>query len=338
MLSSDRIKRRMLRQVVHENVATMEGRLPLSLRRGYRWLRVASRSAGLLAVLLGVSASAYVLHEVTSAPDDLVVITQVMAPSPAEATATAPETTASSLPAPTPIEPAVLRLGVQRVMIDPGHGGGNVGTVAPGGQQEKEITLDISLRLRDLLRENGFEALMTRDRDTFVNLDDRTRVANAAQADIFVSIHVNWLETEGVRGVETYYLGPTDDPYLTRMAAAENRGSQYSLADFRQLVESLYRGVRQDESRRLAQAIQRRLLHSLRTVNPQLRDRGVKTAPFVVLVSSEMPAVLVEVACLSDREEAALLAKPFYRQFIAQSLFDGIRSYADSLVPTEEEL
>ncbi|MCB1037323.1 MAG: N-acetylmuramoyl-L-alanine amidase, partial [Acidobacteria bacterium] len=149
------------------------------------------------------------------------------------------------------------------------------------------------------------------------------------------SIHVNWIEAQEIRGVETYYLGPTDDPYIKDIAAAENRGSGYSLADFRSLLDGLYADVRQDESRRLAEALQGELFESLHTVTPSLRNRGVKTAPFVVLVSSDMPAALVEVACLSNQEEARLLAKPYYRQFIAQALFEGIRRYADSLAPVE---
>ncbi|MCB1054353.1 MAG: N-acetylmuramoyl-L-alanine amidase, partial [Acidobacteria bacterium] len=155
--------------------------------------------------------------------------------------------------------------------------------------------------------------------------------------DIFVSIHVNWIEQREIRGVETYFLGATDDPYLRAIAAAENKDSGYSLADFRSIMEGVYAGVRQDESRRLAQAVQRQLFASLKGVNPALRNRGVKTAPFVVLVSSEMPAVLVEVSCLSNDEEAALLTKPLYREYIARALSSGIRDYADSLSPPAPE-
>ena len=117
----------------------------------------------------------------------------------------------------------------------------------------------------------------------------------------------------------------------------ENKDSGYSLADFRSIMEGVYAGVRQDESRRLAQAVQRQLFASLKGVNPALRNRGVKTAPFVVLVSSEMPAVLVEVSCLSNDEEAALLTKPLYREYIARALSSGIRDYADSLSPPAPE-
>jgi N-acetylmuramoyl-L-alanine amidase len=205
--------------------------------------------------------------------------------------------------------------------------------VAPGGQQEKTLTLDVARRLRRLLEDDGYEVLMTRDADVHVGLRERTEFANRERADLFVSIHVNWIEAQEIRGVETYYLGASDDPYINAIAAKENTGSHYSLADFRQLVEGIYTGVRQEESRRLAGSIQQSLLTSLRRVNPQLRNRGVKTAPFVVLVSSEMPAVLVEVSCLSNAQEARLLRKPYYRQYIAEALAGGLGRYAESLAP-----
>jgi N-acetylmuramoyl-L-alanine amidase len=147
-------------------------------------------------------------------------------------------------------------------------------------------------------------------------------------ADIFVSVHLNWIENRGARGVETYFLGPTNDPFLTRLAAAENRDSGYSLADMRQLLERIYAGVRQDKSRKLAEVVQAELFRSLGKENPRLEDRGVKSAPFIVLMATQMPAILAEVSCLSNDEEARRLAKPLYRQYIAAALASGLRAYA----------
>lgn len=334
MANLKRLKRRVLQEAVQENLDLRNGSSRRRRRRRQRilFLRHALLAALPLAVL---ATSTYVLSTMASSSDEVMVVTQILeAPVPAAPPLAEPLEPAS-LPAPGRIEPSVLSLGVRKVVLDPGHGGINSGTVALGGLQEKDLTLDISLRLRKILEQENLEVLMTRETDVAVDLDERTRFANEHRADIFVSIHVNWLEAREVRGVETFFLGATDDPYLNRIAAAENADSNYSLADFRTLVESLYTGIRQDESRQLAQAVQGDLFAALRTVTPQLRNRGVKTAPFVVLVSSEMPAILVEVSCLSNEEEARQLAKPYYRQFIAEALANGIRSYATSLEPDD---
>src|SRR5215471_12360569 len=233
--------------------------------------------------------------------------------------------------APTPIDLAVLPLGVRKIVVDPGHGGKDTGTSTPGGMAEKEVTLDIGIRLRHLLEQATFEVVMTRDKDEAVPLRQRTALANAQGADLFVSIHLNWIDQSQAHGIETYYLGPTEDPLLLRLAAQENRDSGYSLADFRKLLDQIYLSVRRDESYRLAEGVQRTLVTALRRNHPALVNRGVKTAPFAVLVGTEMPAILAEVACLSHPEEARLLAMPQYRQDIAQALLQGIRAYAQAL-------
>jgi N-acetylmuramoyl-L-alanine amidase len=234
-------------------------------------------------------------------------------------------------PAPAPIDLAVLPLGIRKIVIDPGHGGKDTGTSTPGGVAEKEVTLDIGLRLRRLLEQAAFEVVMTRDTDVAVPLRQRIALANAQSADLFVSIHLNWIDQGRRRGMETYYLGPTEDPELLQLAARENRDSGYSLADFRKLLDHIFLSVRRDESRRLAESVQRTLVTTLRRKHPALVNRGVKTAPFAVLVGTEMPAILAEVACLSHPEEAQLLATPRYRQDIAQALLQGIRAYAQTL-------
>lgn len=196
---------------------------------------------------------------------------------------------------------------------------------------EKDLTLDIAQRLRRLLQKQSLEVVMTREADGDVSLEQRGKLANRQGADIFVSIHVNWIENQRSRGVETYYLGPTDDPYLTRLAAAENRDSGYSMADMRHLLERIYAGVRQDKSRRLAQSVQSSLFESLGKLSPEVEDRGVKAAPFIVLLTTEMPAILAEVSSLSNGEEARLLTKPLYRQYIAEALANGIRTYTEAI-------
>jgi len=238
--------------------------------------------------------------------------------------------TANSFQAPKAMDPAVLPLDIHHIVLDAGHGGSDPGTSGTSHITEKEVTLDIERRLKALLETAAFRVSTTREGDRMVPLKERAQIANAAGADIFISIHINSIHNAKNRGVETYYLGPTDDPVRTKLAASENRGSGYSLGDYRKLLEGIYADARQGESRRLAESVQGQMFSSLRSINPQLEDWGVRRAPFLVLVATEMPAILAEVSCLSNDDEAHLLETPQYRQKIAESLFMGIRAYADS--------
>jgi len=224
--------------------------------------------------------------------------------------------------------PDVIPLAVRRVTIDPGHGGVDGGTSVGYGLSEKDLTKGIANRLGLLLEQASCDVVLTRTGDDDVSLKDRAAIANASHSDLFVSIHINWLPDRTARGVETYYLGPTDDPFLRRLAAAENRDSGFALADYRRLLEGIYADVRQEQSQLLAATVQRALFETLGQENPEIVSRGVRSAPFVVLVATEMPAILAEVACLSNDREARLLAIPTYRQKIASALYTGLRAYA----------
>jgi N-acetylmuramoyl-L-alanine amidase len=232
----------------------------------------------------------------------------------------------ASFSRPEPLNVASLALAVRRVVIDAGHGGTSLGTSSQAGLLEKNVTLDIAERLRQRVAAAGLTVLMTRKGDESVSLQERSEMANRGQGDIFVSIHVNAMAPRN-RGIETYYLGPSGAPADDAIAAHENRDAGYSLADLRTLLDRIYLDARKDESKRLAESVQRALLRDVRRVNHAVEDRGVKTAPFVVLVGTEMPAILTEVSCLSNDEEAALLDTPAYRQSIADALFDGIQAY-----------
>ena len=233
--------------------------------------------------------------------------------------------------APQRLARAVLPLPIKRIVLDPGHGGAQAGTLAESGASEKEITLDLALRLRRLLQDASFEVLLTRETDVTMSLEQRVAFANARRADVFVSIHVNWISRRDVRPVETYHVGPTDDPAVLKLAGAENRESGYSLGAYRRLLEKIYIDERRDESRAFAGAINAELYRALSAVNPGLGNRGVKMAPFAVLVGTEMPAILVEVSCLSNENEAELLTTDDYRARIAAALLRGIRSYSRDL-------
>jgi N-acetylmuramoyl-L-alanine amidase len=329
---SARLKRRLLEGAVDDNLRAIRNQPRGRLHRRPPLAAKLVAAAGLAALAGGGS---WLLHERTPAP-------------PAELAASPP---AAELPFAEPLDehgaelglpaagggPAriasrVFPLAVRRVMIDPGHGGGDVGTRTPTGLLEKELTLDIARRLAARLAEAGIEAELTRDEDARVSLRERARLANERRADLFLSIHVNWLEDgRANRGIETYYLGPSDDPFITELASAENRESGYSIADVRRLLDSIYADLRQEQSRKLAAAVQRSLVRSIRELAPEIADRGVKSAPFLVLVATEMPAILAEVASLSSAEEALLLAQESHRERIAVALSDGIRAYSHSV-------
>lgn len=330
MAQLTRIKRRLLREAVSENLATMRGLPPPALRRHRRYLPRAVRIAVLGGILLTVASSTYVLSRVGGQGPELIYVplaTEVLA-------ARDPWSGGGRLEpepmftAPVAVDRGLFVLPVSTVVIDPGHGGENEGTTGSGDLVEKDVTLDIALRLRDLLEDDLYEVVLTRDEDREINLEERARLANEQGGDIFVSIHVNWLPDRQARGLETFYLGATDDPVLSQIVARENLDSGFSLGDLRRLLEGMYTDVRRDESRRLAEAVHQELMVSLRRVNPAIGNRGVKTAPFVVLIATEMPAILAEVSCLSHGEEVRLLQQDSYRQEIAEALHNGIRSYA----------
>ncbi len=331
MANVERVKRQLLRDLVQQNVDLSEGRLPRTLHKGRYWpLTVRLLALTVLSVaLLGSSR----LIASWSAPPRAAAARPSQAPT--KAAVSLPETPMLTS-APQPVDAAVFPLAVRKVVIDAGHGGGSTGTRTPQGTLEKDLTLDIAQRLQRLLVQQSFQVVMTRDADRDVSLKERGALANRVGADIFVSIHLNWIENRRSGGLETYYMGPTDDPYLTRLAASENRESGYSLADMRRLLDRIYAGVRQEKSRKLAETVQSALFQSLGKLSPEIQSRGVKTAPFIVLLTTDMPAILAEVSSLSNEEEAKLLTKPLYRQYIAEALAKGIRAYAGGAEETPE--
>jgi N-acetylmuramoyl-L-alanine amidase len=311
MTPSDRLKQRVLRGAIRENVDTIRGLPPVSLRARTR-LRRGAVQATLLVALPTLGLIAY--NPLSgSAPDRAAVL------------ASAP--TLLTFRAPRAIGPVTAALTVKKIVVDPGHGGNDSGARAQG-VWEKEITLDIARNLRSFLKREKYDVAMTRDTDTFVSLRQRAQLANVERADLFVSIHVNSVPSQECHAVETYYLGPADDPRAEKLAGQENHESGYQLADFRRLLEGVYVNIRQAESRTLAQTVQQELVAVLGDANPAIRDKGVRSAPFLVLVATESPGILAEVSCLSNDEEAGRLADPAYRQRIARALFHGIHAYA----------
>jgi N-acetylmuramoyl-L-alanine amidase len=338
MANLQRLKRRMIRQAVQENLDTLEGNRRHHRHRYMHHLLVTARLLFFLSLPAALFASTYVLataatewrqEPIPVSPQAALLARPRLAFDQSEIVP--PPDVRQGFTIPQPIDQAVLPLSLRTVVLDPGHGGDNEGTKSPGGLVEKDVTLDIALRLSDLLRASGYQVVLTREQDSSLSLRDRADLANAKRGDIFVSIHVNWLENQELRGLETFYLGATDDPYLEALATRENQQSGYSLADLKDILQQVYAGVRQEESRRLAEQVQRSLFAALYQVNDGVRDRGVKSAPFGVLTRTDMPAILAEVSCVSNEVEARLLMTPIYRQYLAEALFRGIESYSRSL-------
>jgi N-acetylmuramoyl-L-alanine amidase len=225
-----------------------------------------------------------------------------------------------------------LGLKIGRIVVDAGHGGHDSGTLGPGGIAEKTVVLDVALRLGKLLRQRmGAEVTYTRDDDTFIPLETRTAIANKAQADLFISVHANSSPDPTARGVETYYLNFTTSPDALEVAARENAVSDQSVHELSGLVKKITLKDKIDESRTFAADVQQSLYTGLEQGNPGLRDRGVKKAPFVVLIGANMPSILAEISFLTNPGDATELRDPAYRQRIAESLYRGVAHYVSGL-------
>jgi N-acetylmuramoyl-L-alanine amidase len=225
-----------------------------------------------------------------------------------------------------------LGLGARRIVIDAGHGGHDPGTIGHAGLQEKDLVLDVARRVERMVRsEIGAEVVMTRGTDVFVPLEERTAIANSKGADLFLSIHANSSRNSSARGVETYFLNFAQDPHAEAVAARENAISPATLKDLQNLVKAITLNSKIDESRDFASSVQDSLLDYLRPVSQQIQNRGVRTAPFYVLIGANMPSVLAEIAFVSNPEDERLLRTEEHRERIAYALFQGVRDYLQSL-------
>jgi N-acetylmuramoyl-L-alanine amidase len=226
-----------------------------------------------------------------------------------------------------------LGLKIGRIVIDPGHGGHDTGTIGPHGLMEKDLCLDVALRLGRLIEEKlpGAEVIYTRKDDTFIPLEQRTAMANEAKADLFISIHANSSRDHDARGVETYYLNFATSGESMEVATRENAYSEKSLHDLQDLVQKITRNEKIEESKELANDIQDALSHRLQLVSSNERNRGVKRAPFIVLIGANMPSVLSEISFVSNPTDERMLKKPDQRERIANGLYRGIAAYLESL-------
>jgi N-acetylmuramoyl-L-alanine amidase len=254
-----------------------------------------------------------------------------------------PKVGAAPLPAtPMPVTPSAntaggfsiarqLGLSVSRIVIDPGHGGHDPGVLGRG-LSEASLVLDVALRLEKLLqKEEGVDVVLTRRTDVYVPLEERTEIANRQSADMFLSIHANASRNADAKGIETFFLSFASSPEAEAVAARENSASAREMHQLPDLVKAITLNNKLDESRDLAQMVQDSLVNNLRKTNKDVRSRGVKKAPFVVLIGAEMPSVLAEISFVSNRQELALLKTAAYRQRIAESLYQAVTKYRRAL-------
>jgi len=281
----------------------------------------------------------------TPTPSDLVSTNSLSKPRKAKAragasSADAPRAAADATPARAAVPTAdgetslvrALGLKIGRIVIDAGHGGHDSGTLGADGIQEKDVVLDVALRVGKLLHDRlGAEIIYTRSDDTFIPLETRTAIANKAQADLFLSIHANSSSDPTARGVETYYLNFTSDPTALDVAARENAVSDQSIHQLSDLVKKIALKDKIAESREFASDVEGSLYAGLERGNAGLKDRGVKKAPFVVLIGANMPSILAEISFVTNPKDAEQLRDPEYRERVAESIYKGVAKYEGGL-------
>ena len=225
-----------------------------------------------------------------------------------------------------------LGLKIGKIVIDAGHGGHDVGTIGPNGLLEKDLVLDVAKRLGRLLESRlGAEVIYTRQDDTFIPLETRTAIANRERADLFISIHANSSRDEDARGVETYYLNFTSSPEALEVAARENAVSEKSIYELQDLVKKIALKEKIEESREFATDVQESLYGGLSLSNAGIRNRGIKKAPFIVLIGANMPSILAEISFVSNPTDERKLETAEHRQRIAESLYRGVSKYVNGL-------
>lgn len=226
---------------------------------------------------------------------------------------------------------SVFGLEVQTIVIDPGHGGKDPGAIGAMGTKEKDIVLDIALGLRDKLKESGrYNVYITREGDTYLSLAERVEFANAGKTDLFISLHINALTERKVNRIETYYYGPPSDEETLRLAEQENKGSGVPTKDFADMIKKIGNTFKEQESVNLAAAIQQSLFNNIKAFDEDIGNAGIKLAPFVVLLGVDAPSVLVEISCISNKQEEIKLSQATYRNAVTSFLVEGITHYLTS--------
>ncbi len=275
-------------------------------------IRIATNRPGVVRVVLDLYAQQN--HHILTLKDPYRLVIDLQA----QRDAAAPPKYTRKAPAPPPT-----------IVIDPGHGGKDPGALGPGGIREKTVVLRIAKALRDVIRKElpSYRVILTRERDVFVPLGKRARIANKQGAHVFISIHANASKNRQARGIETWYLSFSANERAQRRAARENNMSTKELSDLQRILLDLRQTDRINQSAILAGLTQAALVKRVKAHYRRVPGRGVEGAPFVVLLNTTMPSILVEVAFVSNKRDARLLRKQSYQRALAEGIFTGIRKY-----------
>ncbi len=300
--------------------------------RRLKAIRVAQHHRGVVRVVLDIKRiKTYKVFSLKK-PDRIVIDLQgatSLPPRPSRPQRPAPQVQA---PAPKPPPKSARR---PAIVIDPGHGGKDPGALGPSGMKEKTVVLQVAKALRQLIRKRlpRYRVILTRETDVFVPLTERTKLANDHKAEVFVSIHTNASKRRSVRGVETWYFSfEAKTERAQHIAARENNMSSNQFSELERILLDLHETDRINQSALLAGATQKALVRTLSKRDKMIPDRGVDGAPFIVLLRTKMPSILVEIGFLTNKTEAAQLRRKSYQKALAQSIFQGLHTFLNKSV------
>lgn len=297
-----------------------------------REIRIAQKTSTTVRVVAEIDPAKIERYQVFPLFDPFRVVIDIY---PKEAAPGAPPEKTPRPAEPTPSGYSMIRqlgLGIQTIVIDPGHGGQDPGAISRKGQKEKDVALDVALELRNLLvAGKGLNVILTRESDIYLPLENRTVIANQQNADLFISVHANAHRNRKRQGVETFFLNFSPDPQVNEIAAQENATSTKNISEMQATIKKIVQNSKIVESRDLAEKIQRNLVKWLSQKYGPVQSLGAKGGPFWVLIGGEMPSVLVEISHLSNAQEEERLKSPAYRKQVAQGIYEGILEYRRAL-------
>jgi N-acetylmuramoyl-L-alanine amidase len=307
----------------------MDSKTPIPVQNGLlRQVRVGQFSQDIVRVVLDMTSLRE--HNTFLLPDPYRLVIDIQGQQGAENLASVDKS--KSLPAPVK-DKKLPSFGLRKIVLDPGHGGKDPGAIGIGGAMEKDIVLSVATKLaRKLRKDMSVEVVLTRKDDTFVRLEDRTAMANAEDADLFLSLHMNASPNGEARGVETYYLDNTNEEGSLRLAARENGTSKKNVSDLQFILSDMTQNMKLEDSITLAHRLHSSLVGSMSKRMRDVKDLGVKKALFYVLVGARMPSVLVEMFFITNKNEGRAMTQESYQDAIVESLYEGIQKYGQTTV------